>query len=133
VDEMSFNSVLLPPLAVRYTGATKLSTRDVKLTTNLYNELSVVLPTYPKAMLIGLVGPTCSGKSLIASYLVTQHDFKLLAVNPATSIPSPSSSITEVHATFGSFKELEMHVLKRWQEDFVVCNVRSLEDMQVLK
>lgn len=86
-------------------------------------------------MLIGISGATSSGKTEVARYLTFQG-FKLVSVNNERPIVEEnglvySSSMESID--FKSVNELDAYVTANWQDNFVLSNIESINNLQELQ
>jgi cytidylate kinase len=89
-------------------------------------------------MLIGIVGPACSGKQTVARLLVEREGFRQLSIQSAKNATASSSLKKEHHqegepSVFANANELLAFVTTRWQERFVVCAVESIVTVELLQ
>ncbi|CEH13338.1 dcmp deaminase [Ceraceosorus bombacis] len=99
-------------------------------------------------MLIALIGPTFSGKTTVARYLIQRHAFTPVTVTDACCRPSPlespssSQSLAEAASnldvdeavgslSFRSHADLLTHVTSHWRQNFVTKDLRCMEDISL--
>ncbi|RKP09069.1 cytidine deaminase-like protein [Thamnocephalis sphaerospora] len=91
-------------------------------------------------MLIGIVGPACSGRHTVARLLVERDGFRLLTIRaPAGTVPGPvapariGSDDDDNNNAFANAKQLLAYVTPRWRERFVTCDIASLDVLEQLR
>ncbi|OLY84040.1 Deoxycytidylate deaminase [Smittium mucronatum] len=80
-------------------------------------------------MLALIVGPICSGKSLVADYLTSQKGFMLISLRKEID----RLLTTDTDYSFDSVEEINDFVTKRWQEDFCITNLTLLDEIDLLR
>ncbi|SMQ51532.1 unnamed protein product [Zymoseptoria tritici ST99CH_3D7] len=86
-------------------------------------------------MLIGICGAICAGKHSVLDYLVTQHDFQVLALasdEQDSSISLPRTRHIQPITTFPTIDRLLTHATRDWRKNFVTVSIHSTETVDIL-
>ncbi|KAI9598761.1 cytidine deaminase-like protein [Syncephalis fuscata] len=82
-------------------------------------------------MLLGIVGPLCSGKHTIAQLLVEKEGFKRLDIDSFVNESSHDEQQQQQQQyVFHDDKSLLAYVTTRWQERFVTCDIKEIETIE---
>ncbi|KAG0224701.1 Deoxycytidine monophosphate (dCMP) deaminase [Actinomortierella wolfii] len=90
-------------------------------------------------MFIGIVGPTCSGKHMLASLLTEMHGFQQLYltkdVEPSNSNSRDADSANSPFPPlyFDTLEDMLDHVTLNWMNHFVTCDANTVEKVAVLR
>lgn len=76
-------------------------------------------------MLIAIIGPPCSGKETIASYLIQHESF-----NRVTSRPSQTPAKTTTTTVFHTPSQLLDFATLNWRTNYVTTDLTRLEDLE---
>lgn len=79
-------------------------------------------------MLISLIGPPGSGKTSVAYYLATQHDFRLLTLKGYSAYPLFFGNTSTV--ALDDAKTMLDYVTDRWEKKFVTMDLTSVGDAE---
>ncbi|PWN44699.1 hypothetical protein IE81DRAFT_333626 [Ceraceosorus guamensis] len=77
-------------------------------------------------MLIALIGPTLSGKTTVARYLIQRHAF-----TPVTAASNLDVNEAVGSLSFRSHADLLTHVTSHWRQNFVTEDLRRIEDISL--
>jgi dCMP deaminase len=81
-------------------------------------------------MLLGIVGPSCSGKHALAQLLVENEGFQRLDVNPFEEHVIYEDDNNNSPIVFPSDKSLIAYVTTRWQKRYVTCDIHTIDTIK---
>ncbi|KAI8055803.1 cytidine deaminase-like protein [Syncephalis plumigaleata] len=87
-------------------------------------------------MLLGIVGPSCSGKHALAQLLVENEGFQRLDVNPLEEhviyddANNSDDNDNNDAIVFPNDKSLIAYVTTRWQKRYVTCDIHTIDTIK---
>jgi dCMP deaminase len=83
-------------------------------------------------MFIGITGPLCAGRNTLAQYLVDRHSFQPLRISDDHD-QHGDTNILPGTKVFPTASELIEFVTVNWQNDYVVCNLHDIQDLELAR
>ncbi|KAG9299532.1 hypothetical protein G9A89_020703 [Geosiphon pyriformis] len=80
----------------------------------------------PEKSMDRIVGSLCAGKHTVAKWLISTHGFIHLALSQRDHFPM-------VPVEFDSPVEMLQHVTKNWSENFVTCDIETIDTLELFR